>query len=206
MRPSLEDRQKRLNDEVGPIEDERDGLEEQLGIHTLSRQLREKYSWVARQNLRDAYFAIGDLDLRKRLICLDRKYHKALSDFWDDDARDSEYDLSRAKKAADRSRWGVAALVGGAFVAIGYKIAGFSGATGGAAIGLYSARMAIEDGKAAARAAVVTVEEELTSKRNLSAEISNHLAFSSAEEETGERGAEFEAENWPKWSRKHPTI
>jgi hypothetical protein len=202
MRASLEDRQKRLNDEVGPIEDERDGLEKQLVIHAYAQKLREKYSWIARQNLRDAYFAVSDLELRKRLICLDRKYHKALSDFWNEDAQASERDLSQAQKAAAKSRWPLAALLGGGFVAIGYMVAGLLGAAGGVAIGIYSARLTIADGKAAARAAIVTAEGELEDKRTLNAEISNHLAFSVHEEKTGEREDEFDAENWPKWSRK----
>ncbi len=204
---STTEQAKRLGEEL-------DTLERQAGIHDQAERAREApVFWFnpfdltpqqraeeqdahearIRRKIRDAYFSIADPDLRKRLISTDRKLHEVWLRSCDDDIAEAAHKVAKATAAADRLPWPMAAIIGGACVAVGYAGAGLSGAIGGAVVGFFLGQGTIANAKSDARRAFQEAEDSLKRAKADKEEADKRPEyFTIGEQLTGERDAEFD--------------
>lgn len=204
---STTEQAKRLGEEL-------DALERQAGIHDQAERAREApvfwfnpfdlthqqraeeqdtHATRIRRKIRDAYFSIADLDLRKRLISTDRKLHEVWLRSCDDDIGEAAQSVAKARAAADRQPWEMAALIAGVCVAVGYVGAGLPGAIGGAVVGFFLGQGTIANAKSKARQHLESAEDLLKEAKADNEELAKRPEyFTVGEELTGERDGSFD--------------
>lgn len=184
---SAEEQLKRLAEEL-------DDLERQAAIHEQSERDRESSWWaMGRHKIRDAYFSVADLELRRRLISTERKLHEAWLRSCDDDIRKAERNVAKARAASDRPPWEMAALIAGVCVAVGYVGAGLPGTIGGAVVGFFLGQGTIANAKSKARQHLDSAEDLLKEAKADNEELAKRPEyFTVGEELTGERDGSFD--------------
>lgn len=123
-----------------------------------AREIEEEHqSRRFARKLRQLYFGVPDLELRKELIQTSRLLdEKRIAEAWaaTDEARG---DLAKANELS--KWWIVASAAGIGAVCLGYQLAGIAGAIGGALVGFFFGRSLEADTKARQEAAVASAEE-----------------------------------------------
>lgn len=146
-----------------------------------------------RDETRRAYFAVRDLDLRKRLIGVERRLHISWLRSWDADVLEAVQAVRIAEAAVNREPWGQAAFIGGGCVAVGYYLAGLAGTIGGAVVGLFMGAGTIANAKADARREINAAQQALASIEAARQEMrAREETFSVDEELSGEPESGFE--------------
>jgi hypothetical protein len=149
-----------------------------------------------RDRTRKAYFGVADIELRQKLIKADREFDKKIEEHSEDDLREANSAVIKAKTAAAQQPWGLAAIIAIVAVAIGYKVYDVVGAIAGAVGGFFLAMGAVKNKQAETAAALAQAEQELAELKksqyvsSLSPENFNHM-----EQLTGEEDREFGHEN-----------
>lgn len=199
---------------------QRDDLERQAGVHDETARTRESvvsgYRYIDRPmeayesavreldddirwRLREIYFSISDRNTLRSLIDIDRKLHVIWLNRKDGDIRDAEKEVAKAKATMGREPWGIAALVGGACVALGYFGAGLSGSIGGAIVGFFLGQGTLANARSAARGGLEDAENGLEMMKKIRDEaIAVRENFSSDEWLSGERDKAFDHAHPPK--------
>ena len=158
---------------------------EAVNAATGSRKLRK---------LREVYFSVADLDLRKQLIANQREQHKLTLEFFREEVAEAHRKLAEAQRSG-ANWWIVASIPGLACIAAGYGLFGIPGALGGALVGLFAGRQTEHNAKRNRDEAVAAAEEILKDAERTVVEVSKQPAtFSRSEERTGEADAPRPAE------------
>jgi len=128
---------------------------------TPDEYFNEEYDYTRRRT-RKTYFSVADSDLRKQLISCERKIHAISLRRWDGDIQTAEREAHQAAVALGRLPWGLAAVVGGGCVALGYYMAGLSGSIGGAVVGIFMGFGTIANTKSERQRTLSAAQESLT--------------------------------------------
>ncbi len=107
-----------------------------------------------REHARDAYFAVRDAELRKKLIRAQRKLDYHISRVLDNDVKKLQGELLRSTANANQQPWAKAAVVAVAVVACGYWVYQGVGALAGAIGGYFLGQGVISNAKADAQAEI----------------------------------------------------
>lgn len=138
-----------------------------------------------RRRVRVAYFSVGDLMLRKKLIAKCREC-EALRTRW---VRQEVYDADTRLKSLDtsiRQWWLWAALCGAGLIGVGYSSFGIPGAIVGALAGLFLGRAIESADKSRREIELKEAESDLAdSKSHLNEVRSETPTFSQGEERSG---------------------
>lgn len=160
-------------------------LEEQAGIKEAVKHARETGSPA---KLRDAYYSVADIGLRKKLITTTGKLDHLYLQKCDLDVSSAREEVSKAIDKSNERPWHIAAASWIAPVVIGHWIYGFLGALSGAIAGYFFSQWVItviekDNSKAIERAKHLLVA---ALKRNEESRIDPYL-FSASELEACER-------------------
>jgi predicted RND superfamily exporter protein len=160
-------------------------LEEQAGITGAVKQARENGSPA---KLRDAYYSVADIELRKKLITTTGRLDQLYLQKCDQDVSLAKDEVSRAIDKTNQQPWHIAAASWLAPVGIGHWALGLVGAVGGAIAGYFLSQWVInvikkDDSKVLEQAKHSLV---LALKRNEHSKIDPYL-FSVAEQAGCER-------------------
>jgi hypothetical protein len=186
--------------------EERAGIAEQVADANLGPQFpnfratTEEYfdetEDYARARVRDLYFGVGDLELRKQLIHVNREWRKAYGDMNRKDLAEARKELVNANRGVEWFPWISAAIVAATCVALGAKYFGLYGAIAGALAGFFighgvvASKKKEQAGEIARAAANVREAEESLREHEVTPDW-----FNDSEERTGERDARFDDES-----------
>ncbi len=163
-----------------------------------------------RRRTRQAYFGVADIELRKELIKTDREINKKFDEHSEDDFREANGAVAKAKAASSQQPWGLAAIIAIAAVAIGYKVYDIVGAIAGAVGGFFLAMGTVKNNQTETAAAFEQAEKELAELKksqyvnSLSPEMFNHMEQLTGEEDR-EFGYESAHQNVRKFERQQKT-
>src|SRR5450631_1734756 len=150
----------------------------------------------ARRKVRQLYFAVEDLELRRELIRKRRECDRAHKGHLQVELAKTRQKLTDAQKQAQTLPWLRAGCLAAVFVAIGAYFFQLYGAIGGALIGFFAAQGAIANARTAAadkvRVAQADLDQELTDMGEID------LCpdwFNASEERTGEIDKVFDLES-----------
>jgi hypothetical protein len=147
---------------------------------------------ILRRRMRRAYFSVQDVDLRRKLIALRRKWDKHFLKSFDADVAKADDELREAKQRALSQPWGKSALCAVGAVAIGYWAFHIAGAVGGAVAGFFIGQGIVAKAKREAQAEIEGAENNLADcKRYRYVNALHPESFSADEEVTGERNQQL---------------
>jgi hypothetical protein len=202
--------------ELKPLRDELAALEAEAGITQQMERAREgnfiplgidgeKVSsdeyfadehYGTRRRVRQVCFGVEDVELRKKLIKIDRAINKKFEQHIEADLREAQSEVAKVKALVGRQPWGMAAVIAIASVAIGYQVYGMVGAIAGAVGGFFVAQGTVMNKEREAAAALEQAENDLAELKksqyvsSLSPELFSHL-----EQLTGEEDKDFGRES-----------
>lgn len=198
--------------EIERLKKECQVLEEEAGLSKMMERAREghfiplettssqeyfafEYDYL-RDNTRDAYFSVKDIDIRKRLITERRLIESHYRQWHEEEIIAANRKASTAAEKATHQPWGMAALFGIGAVALGYWVFEIVGAIGGAVAGLFLGQGVIAKSRneASAELAQASHELEQAQKEKLDSSL-NPDFFSHREEISGERDTAIDNES-----------
>lgn len=139
-----------------------------------------------RLHIRDAYFSVADIGLRKKLIAKSRECEALRRRWFQQEVSDAHARL-KALNTSIRQWWLLAALCGTGFVGGGYFIFAIPGAIAGAVAGLFLGRAIEHADERRREAELKEAENDLAlAKTNLHKVTGEQPAFSQSEEHSGE--------------------
>ena len=139
-----------------------------------------------RLHIRDAYFSIADMGLRKKLIAKSRECEALRRRWFQQEVSDAHARL-KALNTSIRQWWLLAALCGTGFIGGGYFIFAVPGAIAGALAGLFLGRAIEHADESRRKAELKEAENDLAfAKTNLHKVTGEEPAFSQSEEYSGE--------------------
>lgn len=182
-----------------------DTLETKAGIKEEARRLEEALDWTpfSRQKVRDLYFSIGDIDLRKELVnlqqALEEKTHQGVTDELDKAKRKLQFAI--ANSADFSEAFLLAAFIAGGCSAIAAYGRAVEGAIVGATFGTFLGLRTIANQRTKHKRAIREAQAELDiAAANLNEfEERNRPSFSLNESISGERDKDWD---WPKQGRE----
>ncbi len=149
-----------------------------------------------RRKVRDAYFSVQDVKLRKRLIAAQRKIDSHVMRSFEADIAAANHAVSIATTKVHNERWIKAAGFAVGAVAIGYWAFDLVGAIAGAVGGFFLGQGVVSEAKSNAIAEVKQATQELEIARKEQAQQSLcPECFSSSEEIAGEREQHLDRES-----------
>jgi hypothetical protein len=138
------------------------------------------------RRIRELYFAVHDVALRKALIAKVREEENLNVRFWQEELSDAAA-RHRAAQATGTRWWIVASLCGVFAVVLGFSLFGIIGAMGGLLVGYFSGRSLEHSFRRARESAIAIAEEELKEAQDTWDKTRNEpLTFSRDEAWTGE--------------------
>jgi hypothetical protein len=139
-----------------------------------------------RLHIRDAYFSVADMDLRRKLIAKSRECEALRRRWFQQEVSDAHARL-KALNTSIRQWWLLAALCGAGFIGGGYFIFAIPGAIAGALAGLFLGRAIEHADESRREAKLKEAENDLAfAKTNLHEVTDKEPAFSRSEEHSGE--------------------
>jgi hypothetical protein len=158
-----------------------------------SDEQRELESYVERSHeedtnrrLRDLYFAVPDLDLRKELIAKHREEGNLALRFWQEEVSDATV-RHRAAHSTSERWWVAASLWGIGLLGLGFYLFGIIGAMAGLLLGYFSGRSMEASARRARESAVAKAEQERKEAEHTWNEVRNEpQTFSQREATSGE--------------------
>ena len=114
-----------------------------------------------RRRVREAYFAVPDIEKRKQLIKLERDLNKVIERQLKDDFSRAEWEVTKAKAATTQQPWGWAAAIAVACVGFGYYVYQLVGAIAGAVGGFFLAQGTLAGKKSESMATLAQAESNL---------------------------------------------
>ncbi len=146
---------------------------------------------AVRLHIRDAYFSVADMDLRKNLITKSRECEALRRRWFQQEVTDADARL-KAVHTSIRHWWLLAALCGTGFVGGGYFIFAIPGAIAGALVGLFLGRAIERADESRREAELKKAKNDLEFARtNLHEVTGEKPAFSQSEEHSGEADPSF---------------
>jgi len=138
------------------------------------------------RRLRDLYFKVGDLELRKELISKDREEGSLALRYYQQELSDTAGRLETARSV--RGHWWIWASIWGiVLLSLGFHFFGLIGALGGLLVGYLNGRRMEHEAVRAREAVVADAERELKEAEDTWNKVRNEpQAFSRREVETGE--------------------
>lgn len=138
------------------------------------------------RRIRDLYFAVQDIELRKELIVKDREEGTLALRYWQQELSDAAANLDTARSMR-KDWWAWASVWGIALLALGYYFFGLIGALGGLLVGYLNGRRMEHEALRARDTAVVDAEQELNEAEETWNDVRNQpQTFSQQEARTGE--------------------
>jgi hypothetical protein len=138
------------------------------------------------RRLRDLYFSVGDLELRKALIAKEREAGSLALSYWQQDLSD----VARRREAARAAHghwWVWASIWGIVFIGIGFNFFGLIGALAGLLVGFFNGRRMEQEALRARATEVADAESDLNEAEQTWNEVRNQQQmFSQQEAKTGE--------------------
>lgn len=167
-----------------------------FGEKTLSQEyFADEYDHL-RGKIRDAYFSVKDIELRKNLIAAQRIIESRLSQSLEAEFIAANREVSSATPKVQSQPWGQAALFGIGAVALGYWGYGIVGAIGGAIAGFFLGQGVIAEARNEATAKLAQASYQLEQRQKEKFEHSLMPEFFSHREEiSGERDTGFDSES-----------
>jgi hypothetical protein len=162
-------------DEAEPYSDKKRELE-----NSLERSHQEETD----RRIRNLYFSVRDLELRKALIAKDREIGDLALHYWQQDLSD----VARACEAAQKAHywWLWASMWGIAFIAVGFRFFGLIGALGGALVGFFNGWRIQQEAVRDRAAKIAEAEQDLKEADQLWNKVRNQpQMFSQQEAKTG---------------------
>jgi hypothetical protein len=153
-------------------------LERSAGIE---REAERAQDQGFRLVIRDLYFSVPDLELRKRIIAKYRENSKAVKEWWHEEIEDARRGVAKARSSADH--WWIGASISGVTImAIGYYALGLAGEIGAAVLAIFSGMHMRDEAKRKSDKAVTVAECEMKQNEEIAAEPE---LFTRREEVTG---------------------
>ena len=138
------------------------------------------------RRLRDLYFAVRDVDLRKELIAKDREEGSLALRYWQQEMSDAATKLETAR-STHRYWWMWASIWGVVFIGLGFHFFGLIGALGGLLVGYLNGRRTEHEALRTRESAVADAEQELKEAKQTWNEVRNQpQTFSQREAKSGE--------------------
>jgi hypothetical protein len=125
----------------------------------------DEYDYI-RRKIRDAYFSVKDIELRKELIKLRREIEKYHQESYQGDINLAHKEIDKAKLNGRKLPWETAALLGVASVALGYWLFDIVGALAGAVGGFFIGQGTISDARSIAETELEQATNELKQAEN----------------------------------------
>jgi len=149
-----------------------------------------------RRHIRNLYFDVQDVALRRKLIEVHRSVTENRSKLVEQGVLEAQKELDAGKRKNELLSWVKAGIASTVCIGIGYAIAGKTGAIGGALFGFFPGQKIIEDATANARRNYDDAQRALQAKQMLIQEFELRPSyFIAAERLTGERRLEFDLES-----------
>jgi hypothetical protein len=149
-----------------------------------------------RRKIRQAYFSVADLDLRREMMQLQVKIEEILVSFGDREIEEKLAELSMAKAKVRRLPWGAGAAIAMGCFAIGSYSKGEIGAIGGAVFGVFMGLWFVWNSKGDAEKDREQAEADLEqARKDRKIENMHPPTFSRSEASSGEEDREFGAES-----------
>lgn len=147
-----------------------------------------------RGRIRNAYFGVGDVGQRQRLIRARLQLEQAEERMGAERFRSREKDVRAAKSKS--LPWITAGLVGASCVIVGYEVKETAGAIAGALLGFFVGQGTIHNAKESKAQAIADAEEELKTEANEQRTKGKYPpSFTAQEQNTGERDKDFDRES-----------
>jgi hypothetical protein len=138
------------------------------------------------RRLRDLYFKVSDLELRKELISKDREEGSLALRFYQEELSDAAGRLETARSV--HGHWWIwASILGTVFLGLGFQFFGLIGALGGLLVGYLNGRRMEHEAIRAREIAIADAERDLKEAQDTWNEVRNQpQMFSRREAQTGE--------------------
>jgi hypothetical protein len=170
-----------IDDAAEPYSDEQRELEETEEKYHQERTTRR---------IRDLYFAVLDVELRKELIAKDREEGSLALRYWQQELSDAAAKLETAR-SMHRHWWVWASVWGVALLGAGFYLFGLIGGLAGLLVGYLNSRRMEHEALRARDGAVADAERALKEAQETWDDVRNQpQTFSQREGKTGERNPE----------------
>jgi len=150
----------------------------------------------ARRKVRDLYFGVQDLALRKKLIAKQRECERFHADVLAEMMQRAHQAVAKAQQRANSLPWLRAGLLAAIWVAIGAWLFQLYGALAGALVGFFSGQGVIARARTERAKQLRSAQEELDEEVKGQREVELRPAwFNEDEQRTGERDEAFDGES-----------
>jgi hypothetical protein len=140
-----------------------------------------------KRKIRNAYFSVQDIELRKKLIEKERKKQKLHGQYFEAQVYLARQELKKTKGTRSTSCYYIAALISAVTVFLGHAFFSISGAVAGAIVGYFLGRKIEESARRDYELLVIDAEDNLQEAEKAWQDVKNQPEIFLLGEENGEQ-------------------